>query len=154
MCFSKAVVGLLKPVSPVLLKVNAFTKHVVFTHVPSGLLILGVLVNGFRRKVVDYLCFSKLCFSFLKGGFARMFQQSGPDAAFSKWFCFFLRKPSGNYGTSVLCVFLHRISDCHGNHHLIAFQIAMGSIIIICRLPSEQPSLDARCSCNSPSWLS
>ena len=51
MCFSTVVFGLLKPVFPVLLKVNAFAKNVVFTHVPSGLLILGVLVNGFRRKV-------------------------------------------------------------------------------------------------------
>ena len=88
MCFSTVVFGLLKPVFPVLLKVHAFTKNVVFTHVPSGLLILGVLVNGFRRKVVDYLFFSKLCVSLLKGGFARMFQQSGPDAAFSKGFVF------------------------------------------------------------------
>ena len=117
MCFSKAVFALLKTVFPVLLKVNTLTKNVVVTHVPSGLLILGVLVNGFRRTVVDSLCFSKLCVSLLKGGFARMFQQSGPDAAFSRWFWVFRESLQGTMG--------HRFYM----YFFIACQIAMGTII-------------------------
>ena len=79
--------------------------------------VCSFLVDGFRRKVVDSLCFIKSCVSLLNGGFARMFQQSGPDAAFSKWFWVFRESLRGTVGNLFYVYFF------------IAFQIAMGTII-------------------------
>jgi hypothetical protein len=103
------------------------------THVPSGLLILGVLVNGFRRKVVDSLCFSKLCFSLLNGGFGRMFQQSGLGAAFSKWFWVVCERFRGTTENKFSVYFLALALGSHHPH----LQLAVGTTIIRCKMSMQ-----------------